>query len=119
MVNINRGNLIINVNVTDDTKLCVREGSPDGKVIACLNLEMSNQYLTQKANLEYVPKGIIDLVITNEGKGTVSVDWVKFINFSNNDKDNENEEVSDEIEDQIEEIIDENEEEIDSPSEEE
>ena len=116
---IEDGYLIINVNVTDDTKLCVREGSPDGKVIACLNLEMSNQYLTQKANLEYVPKGIIDLVITNEGKGVVSVDWVKFKNFSNNDKDNENEEVSDEIEDQIEEIIDENEEEIDSPSEEE
>jgi hypothetical protein len=30
--------------------------------------------------LEYTPKGVTDLVITNEGNGSASVDWVQFKN---------------------------------------
>jgi hypothetical protein len=30
--------------------------------------------------LEYTPKGVTDLVITNEGKGSASIDWVQFKN---------------------------------------
>ena len=100
---IEDGYLIINVNAADDTKLCVREGSDEGKVIACLNMKISNQWLNQTANLEYVPNGVIDLVITNEGEGAVSVNWVKFINYSKNEKDNEIKEDSDKSEDEIEE----------------
>ena len=95
---IDDGYLIINVNAIDDTKLCLREDSVKGNIIACLDIKMSNQWLTQKAELEYVPRGIINLVISNEGEGEVSVDWVKFINFSNNDKDNKIEEAFDENE---------------------
>lgn len=95
---IDDGYLIINVNAIDDTKLCLREDSVKGNIIACLDIKMSNQWLTQKADLEYVPRGIINLVISNEGEGEVSVDWVKFINYSNNDKDNEIEEIFNENE---------------------
>ena len=95
---IDDGYLIINVNAIGDTKLCLREDSVKGNIIACLDIKMSNQWLTQKAELEYVPRGIINLVISNEGEGEVSVDWVKFINYSNNDKDNEIEEIFNENE---------------------
>ena len=106
---IENGYLIMNINAADDTKLCVREDNVEGKVIACLNLTKSNKWLTQEADLEYVPSGVINLVITNEGEGTVSVDWVKFVN-ANIDKDKENEEDSsegdDEIKEKFEEVID-------------
>ena len=90
---IGNGYLIINANATTDTQLCFREGNIEGKVIACLNMAMSNQWLNQTAYLDYVPSGITDLVITNEGEGAVSVNWVKFINGSNNDQYYENEKV--------------------------
>ena len=120
---IEDGYLIMNVNAANDTKLCVREGSDEGKVIACLNMKKSKKWVTQKSNLQYVPSGIIDLVITNEGEGAVSVDWVKFVN-SNNDKDKEIEEESAEVEDEEDAEIDEEvnaeiEDETDSASEEE
>ena len=85
---IEDGYLIINVKAANDTKLCLRENSVEGKVIACLNMKKSNHWIAREANLEYVPNGVIDLVITNEGEGAISVDWVKFIN-SNKDKDKE------------------------------
>jgi hypothetical protein len=85
---IENGYLIINVKVANDTKLCLRENSVEGKVIACLNMKKSNHWVAREANLEYVPSGVINLVITNEGEGAISVDWVKFIN-SNKDKDKE------------------------------
>ena len=93
---IEDGNLIINVKVSDDTKLCIREDSVKGKVIACLDMEKTSQWVNQTANLEYVPNGVIDLVVTNEGEGAVSVNWVTFINNPNKDK--EKEETSDEDE---------------------
>ena len=74
-----------------------------------MNLTKSNQWLTQEADLEYVPSGVINLIITNEGEGTVSVDWVKFVNASI-DKDKEIEEdfseVDVEIKEKFEEVID-------------
>lgn len=92
----------MNVNAADDAKLCVRESSAEGKVIACLDIKKSSQWGTQEADLEYVPKGVIDLFVTNEGEGAVSVDWVKFVN-SDNKKDKEKEKDSSEADDKNEE----------------
>ena len=41
--------------------------------------DMSGQWLTLTAPLEYTPKGVTDLVVTCEGEG-VDVDWVLFKN---------------------------------------
>ena len=99
---ITDGYLLINVKASDDTEFCLREGSAKGKVIARFKMtvrppepqagaaanpmmarfrrDMRNQWLTQTAALEYTPKGVTDLVVTNEGAGAVSVDWVQFKN---------------------------------------
>ena len=42
--------------------------------------DQSNQWLMQTASLDYSPKGFADLVITNEGDGALSIDWVQFKN---------------------------------------
>ena len=42
--------------------------------------DLRNQWLTQTTKLEYIPKGVTDLVITNEGNGALSVDYVMFKN---------------------------------------
>ena len=102
---INDGYLIMNVKASDDTELCIREKSAKGKVIARVKLtvrppeppagapvnpmmnrfrrDLRNQWLTQAVNLEYKPTGVTDLVITNEGEGALSVDWVQFKNRPN------------------------------------
>lgn len=102
---INDGYMIINVKASDDTELCIREKSAKGKVIARIKLavrppeppagapvnpmmnrfrrDLRNQWLTQAVNLEYKPTGVTDLVITNEGDGALSVDWVQFKNRPN------------------------------------
>ena len=102
---INDGYLILNVKASDDTELCIREKSAKGKVIARIKLavrppeppagapanpmmtrfrrDLRNQWLTQAVNLEYKPAGVTDLVITNEGDGALSVDWVQFKNRPN------------------------------------
>ncbi len=88
--NINDGYLIVNAMATDNTEFCVREKSANGKVIARFTMtvkseqgpfrrDMSNQWLTLTAPLEYTPKGVTDLVVTCEGSG-ISVDWVMFKN---------------------------------------
>ena len=94
---IKDGYMIINVKAADNTEFCVREKSATGKVLARIKLtvkpepsadpmmarfrrDLSNQWLSQSANLEYTPKGVTDLVITNEGDGALSVDWVQFKN---------------------------------------
>ena len=99
---IHDGYLIMNVMASDDTELCVREKSPNGKVIARIKLavrppeppagaaanpmmnrfrrDLRNQWLTQSVNLEHIPTGVSDLVITNEGDGALSVDWAQFKN---------------------------------------
>ena len=96
------GYMQINVKASDDTEFCVREKSAKGKVIARIKLavrppeptpsaaanpmmsrfrrDLRNQWLTQTATLEYKPTGVSDLVITNEGEGELSVDWILFKN---------------------------------------
>ena len=84
------GYLIINVMAHDNTRLFVREKSAKGKVIAKVDVtvksengpfrrDMSGQWLTLTAPLEYTPKGICDLVVTCEGEA-VNVDWLRFKN---------------------------------------
>ena len=99
---ISDGYIILSAKASDDTEFCIREKSAKGKVIARFKMtvrppeppaggaanpmmgrfrrDMRNQWLTQTASLEYTPKGVTDLVITNEGNGAVSVDWVQFKN---------------------------------------
>ena len=87
---ITDGYLVINVMANDNTQLFVRERSAKGKVIATVPVtvksengpfrrDMSGQWLTLTAPLEYTPKGITDLVVTCEGEA-VSVDWLRFKN---------------------------------------
>ena len=93
---ITDGYLVIGGKAAANTELYVREKSTTGKVIAKIKMEVkpevpegtparfrrdqSNQWLTLTAPLEYTPKGVTDLVITNEGKGSASIDWVQFKN---------------------------------------
>lgn len=96
------GYLQISLKASDDTEFCIREKSATGKVIARIKLavrppeptpgatanpmmarfrrDQRNQWLTQTTTLAYTPKGVTDLVITNEGKGELSVDWILFKN---------------------------------------
>ena len=95
---IHDGYLLMNVKAADNTELCVRAGSEKGKVIARIKLtvrpeqpaqnspmarfrrDQRNQWLTQTASMVYVPKGVDNLVITNEGDGALAVDWIQFKN---------------------------------------
>ncbi len=101
---ITDGYLLINVKAADNTEFSIREGSAKGKVIARFKLtvrppeppaggagggmpmmgrfnrDQRNQWLTQTAAMEYTPKGVTNLVITNEGDGALSVDYVQFKN---------------------------------------
>ena len=93
--------LLVNVEAADNTEFCIREKTATGKILARIKLtvkpeepagaaanpmmarfrrDLRNQWLTQTAALEYVPKGITDLVVTNEGNGALSVDFVRFKN---------------------------------------
>ena len=83
--------LIVNAKAGGNTEFCVREKNAKGKVIARVTMnvvtqmgqfrrDQSNQWLTQTVNLEYVPKGVIDLCITCEGDAEVSINWVQFKN---------------------------------------
>ena len=96
------GYVYLSAKASDDTEFCIREGSAKGKVIARFkmtvrppeppagaaanpmmmrfNRDLRNQWLTQTAALEYAPKGVTNLVITNEGDGALSIDWVQFKN---------------------------------------
>ena len=99
---ITNGYLVLSARASDDTEFCIREKSATGKVIARFkmavrppeppagaaanpmmmrfNRDLRNQWLTQTATLEYTPKGVTDLVVTNEGNGALSIDWVQFKN---------------------------------------
>ncbi len=93
------GYMLINVKAADNTEFCVREKSATGKVLARVKLtvkpelpagapaamsrfrrDQSNQWLTQALDLDYTPKDVTDLVITNEGNAALSVDWIQFKN---------------------------------------
>jgi len=90
------GSLITNVKASEDTKFCIREGSVDGKIIACVDMTKTKDWGTQTVSLEYVPKGVINLVVTNESGGTFSIDWVKFTN--------EQDELEGEFEEEVEDV---------------
>ena len=96
------GYVLVSVKATDNTEFCIREQNAKGKVIARIKLtvkpeqpaggaaanpmagrfrrDLSNQWTTQTVNLEHTPQGIADLCITNEGSGTLTVDWIQFKN---------------------------------------
>ena len=90
------GYLIVNAKASDNTEFCIREKSAKGKVLARIKMtvksemtrpgmppfrrDQSNQWLMQTASLDYSPKGVANLVITNEGDGALSIDWVQFKN---------------------------------------
>ena len=101
---IRDGYMLVSSKAGDDTEFCIREKSATGKVIARIKMavrppeppaggagggnpmmsrfrrDMRNQWLSQAVELDYTPTGVTDLVITNEGEGAVSVDWVQFKN---------------------------------------
>jgi hypothetical protein len=96
------GYVVISAKANANTELCLREKGAKGKVIARVTLpvkneqgrfrrDMSGQWLTLTAPLEYTPKGKTDIVVTCEGlpaaeraKGqsdeSLCVDWVQFKN---------------------------------------
>ena len=67
------GYLVISAKAADNTTFFIREP-------AMFRRDFSNQWLTMTAPLEFVPKGVSDLVITCEGDAGVSVDWIQFKN---------------------------------------
>jgi len=93
---ITDGYMVLSAKASDNTELCIREKSATGKVIARVKMtvkpetpegtparfrrDMSNQWLTLTAQLENLPKGVTDLVVTNEGLGSATVDWLQFKN---------------------------------------
>ena len=93
---LTEGYLIVNAKAAGNTTLYVREKAANGKIIAKIDMtvkpespagapamfrrDFSNQWLTLTAPLEYMPKGVTDLVITCEGDAGVSVDWIQFKN---------------------------------------
>ena len=91
------GYLVVNALASDNTEFFVREKTAKGKVIAKIKMtvktemtrpgmatpfrrDQSNQWLTMTVPLEYMPKGVTDIVITNEGNASVSINWVQFKN---------------------------------------
>ena len=86
--------LIVNAKAAGNSEFCIREKSAKGKIIARIPMnvvsqmgmfrrDQSNQWLTQTVNLEYVPKGVTDLVVTCEGDAAVCVNWIQFKNRYN------------------------------------
>ena len=90
------GYFVISAKAADNTTFYIREKSADGKILAKIEMtvkpeqsagmpamfrrDFTNQWLTMTAALDYTPKGVSDLVITNEGDAAVSVDWIQFKN---------------------------------------
>ena len=93
---LNDSYLVVSAKAAENTEFFVREKSAKGKVIAKVKMtvkseitrpgmatpfrrDQSNQWLTLTVPLEYMPKGIANVVITCEGDG-VSIDWLQFKN---------------------------------------
>ncbi len=91
------GYLVVCAKASDNTEFCIREKTAKGKVIARVKMtvkseitrpgapapfrrDQSNQWLTLTAPIEYVPTGVTNLVVTCEGEGAVSIDWLQFKN---------------------------------------
>ena len=84
------GYVVVCARAQNNTKLYIREKSANGKIIAQLPVtvkseqgpfrrDMSGQWLTLTASLEYTPKGVTDLCVTCDDEGA-SIDWVMFKN---------------------------------------
>ena len=84
------GYLIARVKADDNTEFFVREKSSKGKVIAKVAVvvkseqgpfrrDRSGQWLTVSVPLNNTPKGVVNLILTCEGKG-FSIDWLQFKN---------------------------------------
>jgi len=91
------GYLVVNASASDNTEFYVREKTVKGKVTAKVKMtvktettrpgmptpfrrDQSGQWLTLTVPLEYTPKGVTDLVITNEGDASFSINWVQVRN---------------------------------------
>ena len=89
--------LVVNVKAADNTEFFVREKSAKGKIITKVPMtvksetrfpgsptpfrrDQSNQWLTMTVPMEYLPKGVTDIVITNEGNAAFSINWIQFKN---------------------------------------
>ena len=81
---------IVCAMANDNTEFCIREKGANGKIIARFTVtvksengpfrrDMSGQWLTLTAPLEYLPKGVTDVCVTCEDKAC-SIDWVQFKN---------------------------------------
>jgi hypothetical protein len=86
--------LIVNAKAAGNSEFCIREKTAKGKILARIPMnvvsqmgqfrrDQSNQWLTQTVALQYVPKGVTNLVVTCEGDAAVSVNWVQFKNREN------------------------------------
>jgi hypothetical protein len=84
------GYLVVCACANDNTEFFIREKTAKGRIIARVKMtvkseqgafrrDQSGQWLTLTAPLEYMPKGITNLVVTCEDK-EVSVDWLQFKN---------------------------------------
>ena len=82
--------VMVRTKTDENTESYVREKNADGKIIAKFSMivksengpfrrDMSKQWITLTAPLEYLPKGTTDLCITCEDKAC-SIDWVQFKN---------------------------------------
>ena len=82
--------VMVRAMTDENTAFYVREKSANGKIIAKFSMivksengpfrrDMSKQWITLTAPLEYLPKGTTDLCITCENKAC-SIDWVQFKN---------------------------------------
>ena len=83
--------LLVSAKAAGNTAFYVREKTATGRIVAKFDMtviseggffrrDMSNQWLTLTAPLEYPLKGVTDLVITCEGDAGVDVDWIQFKN---------------------------------------
>ena len=95
--NINgKAYLLANVKASKNTAIVIRENNKSGKVIARIPLNVEpeggnaagggmmmrrrsnvGQWHTVTVNLSYIPMGVTNLYIANEGEA-VSIDWVQF-----------------------------------------
>ena len=84
------GYLVVKVRAQENTEICVREKTANGKILARIPItvlsemgrfrrDQRGQWLTLTAALDYTPKGITDLCVTCEGDA-VTIDWVQFKN---------------------------------------
>jgi len=86
---ITDGYVVVSAKAQANTLLYIREKTANGKVIAKIPMtvisemgpfrrDMSGQWLTLTAPLDYMPSGISDLCVTCED--AVAIDWVQFKN---------------------------------------